>query len=159
MKEKLLMHSELAKLGPVRVKVGLVSPEGVQLEAKGERRLYKPENAQCAALWVGQEGKEFTVVAEGAGAKATVTYVGESGAKAPPVPQKNAVAAAPANPDLSRVVLSILADVFHDMSENFRKLATGATSKPPAQPSQPAKPQAQTAKPKAAGPPAEGGAF
>jgi hypothetical protein len=88
-----LPHGEMVRMGPVRVKVlcvGVKGPRGkvlgTELEVGGVLRLYKPLNLATEQFWAGREGKTFTVIAEGAGVDAVLTYVGERVAEPGPEP-------------------------------------------------------------------------
>jgi len=92
MANKVLYHADLAKAGPTRVAV-LGDPvrqkKGLdrvplRLHPRGgepQDRDYEPPHQSCLDFWLGAVGKTFTVVAEGDGPSATLTYVGEPGAE------------------------------------------------------------------------------
>lgn len=91
---KTLYHSVLKQQSPVRVTVksdvlqskfskpNAPKPDYVILEIDGQDFNYSSENPDCAAFFVGQKGRTFTIIADGGGKgqedTATITYVGEA---------------------------------------------------------------------------------
>ena len=83
---KTLYHSELVKMGPVKVTVKsdvLPSkfqgkPPYLELLIGNNLRQYSTENNECADFFQGQKGRSFTIVAEGSREQAIITYVGEA---------------------------------------------------------------------------------
>lgn len=88
--KKTLFHSELKKLGPVRVLVKSEPtkskykgrPDYVVLEIDGAERYYNAENQGCSDFFRGQNGRVMTILAEGGGkgeeASATISWMGDA---------------------------------------------------------------------------------
>ncbi len=124
--KKQLFHSELAKLGPIRVAVGDKIFESkykagqflCPLQINGDDRLYVVESQQ-AMDFLGQSlQRTFTICATGSREGAKLKYLGESATVATPPPPP---AAAPAPPTM-------------------RPPATAQAAAPPPAPVQPARP-------------------
>ena len=146
---KTLYHSELVRLGPVRVTVASDVLEStkrkgswyVTLNINGEDRYYNPENQACLDFWLGQKGRTFTIIALGGGKgkedTAGIHYVGEAGetvgqqpapkAPAGPAPRPQAASPAPGGPAAPR------GPVPHENRPQGQPSAGNAPSSKPAQ--------------------------
>ena len=92
---KQIWHSELKSLGPVRVtiksdilkskwsKPNDPKPDFVVLDVNGEQRNYTLENPSCGDVFRNRKEQTISIIAEGSGESATITYVGQSGAQTP----------------------------------------------------------------------------
>ena len=91
---KSLWHSELVKLGPVKVTVksGVLESTKkagsfyVTLNVNGEDRYYNPENQACEEFFNNRVGQTISVVASGREADALLTLVGEELPRQAPKP-------------------------------------------------------------------------
>jgi hypothetical protein len=106
--KKVFYHSEAVGLGPFKVTVLSDILESkqkkgtyyVKLQVQGRERHLHPENEACLEFWRDQNGRTFTVVAEGSREEAQFVYVGEAvadqeAAPAAPTPPKAPPSARP----------------------------------------------------------------